>query len=389
MQALDNDMRRVLTGAAAAIVVLSLFATWLWQNRQPLDAIALPPADRAPPAADALTATWFGSSMLLFDDGETQILIDAFVTRPALHELILDTPLESDAAAINRFLLDFRLDRLAAIIPGHTHFDHALDLGAIASRSRATVVGSVSATNIARGGGVPDDQLIPVTDTAELHFGEFTVTLIPSLHLAYGWNGRVPRSGTVDEDFESPAPVSAYLAGRTFTIVVAHPQGTSIVQSSAGYEPGALAGFRADVVFLSVGMLEGMGKKHAFAYWQNLVTMSGARRVVPVHFDDFTAPFGTTRLPPSFIDDFTRSSTWLLEFRDDWDRSTALELPSFGVPIAIYADDLLEAQRPGGQAQLVPSRQLFDTRLQNLRPAAVADRLAEHQRQGAAAAQPL
>lgn len=342
-------MRRILTGTAAAVAVLSLLAVSLWQNRHPLDAIGLPAADRAPPAVDALTVTWFGSSMLLFDDGETQILIDAFVTRPALHEVILDTPLRSDAAAINRFLLDFRLDRLAAIIPGHTHFDHALDIGAIANRSRAVVVGSASAANIARGGGVPDDQLIPVTGTAELQFGDFTVTLIPSVHLAHGWNGSVPLSGTVDEDFEKPAPASAYLAGRSFTIVVAHPQGTSIVQPSAGFLPGALAGISADAVFLSVEMLEGMGKNYALAYWQNLVTISGARRVVPVHFDDYTAPFGTTRLPPSFIDDFRRSSAWLTEFRDRWDRSTTLELPRFGVPIAIYADDLREAQRTGSQ----------------------------------------
>ena len=339
MQPLKSQIRRLVLGAAAAIVMLVLLLGWLLQSRHSLDAIALPSADGAPPTVDALTATWFGSSMLLFDDGETQVLIDAFVTRPALHELILDRPIRSDAAAINRFLLDFRLDRLAAIVPGHTHFDHALDIGAVASRSRATVVGSVSAINIARGSGVPDDQLIPVTDTAELRFGEFTVTLIPSEHLAYGWNGTVPLSGSVDEDFERPAPASAFLAGRSFTIVIAHPQGTSIVQPSAGFLPGALAGISADAVFLSVGMLEGMGKNYALAYWQNLVTISGAKRVVPVHFDDYTAPFGATRLPPSFIDDFTRSSAWLEEFRDRWDRSTTLELPRFGVPMAIYADE--------------------------------------------------
>lgn len=331
-------MQRALTGAAAAVAILGLLAGWLWQNRQPLDAVGLPAADRAPPAVDALTATWFGSSMLLFDDGETQILIDAFVTRPALHAMVLDRPIESDAAAINRFLLDYRLDRLAAIIPGHTRFDHALDIGAIANRSRAPVVGSVSAANIARASGVPDEQLIPVTETAELRFGDFTVTLIPSVHLAYGWNGSVPRAGTVDENFAKPAPPSAFLAGRVFTILVAHPQGTSIVQPSAGFLPGALAGVNADAVFLGVGMLEGMGKDYALAYWQNLVTISGARRVVPVHFDDATAPFGTTRLPPTLIDDFTRSSAWLEEFRDRWDRSTMLELPRFGVPIAIYAE---------------------------------------------------
>jgi len=318
--------------------MLIVLAGWLWQQRDPLEAVSIPPADRAPTAVDALTATWFGSSMLLFDDGETQILVDAFVTRPGLHDLLLDAPVVSDAAAVNRFLLDYRLDRLAAIIPGHTHYEHALDIGAIAMRSNAPVVGSVSAANIARGAGVPDDQLIPVTESAELSFGDFAVTLIPTVHLGYGWNGSVPRAGTVGEDFEKPAPVSAFLAGTVFTIVVAHPQGTSIVQSSAGFQPGALAGVSADAVFLNVEMLEGMGKNYARAYWQNVVTISGARRVVPVHFDDHRAPFGTTRLPPSFVDDFTRSSAWLQEFRDRWDRSTTLELPSFGVPIAIYAD---------------------------------------------------
>ncbi len=326
-----NRLKRNLAIGAAVVagVLVALTATlyWLWHDRVELEEIGLRKVSAEATEPGAVTATWFGTTMLLFDDGETQVLIDGFVTRPSLVDQVLGTPVASHAADVNRFMLDYRLDRLAAIIPGHTHFDHALDIAAIANRSSASIVGSPSAVLIGRGQGVPDDQLVAIGGRAEFQFGEFTVTLVPSRHAAFGWNGTVPFSGPIMRPLASPAPVSAYRAGLSFSVVVAHPQGTSIVQSSAGFVPEALDDIAADVVFLGVGMLETLGREHAESYWRNVVSMTGARRVMPVHFDDYSAPFGTTRLPPSFIDNFSTTAGWLIDYRERFDRDVSIELP--------------------------------------------------------------
>lgn len=325
--------------AVSIAVVLGLLAYWLWQTRAPLDGVPIDPVARRVPPVDALTATWFGTSTLLFDDGETQILIDGFISRPSLLDQLLDRPVVSDAPAINTFILDNRLDRLAAIIPVHTHLDHAMDIGAIANRSRASIVGSPSAVLIGRGAGVPDEQLVAVGQRTEFAFGQFTVTLVPGLHAGFGWNGSVPLDGAINRPLGQPVRASEFRAGLSFTVVVAHPQGTSIVHASAGPVPRGLEEVKADAVFLGVGMLESLGREYAERLWLDAVTATGATRVFPVHFDDFTKPFGTTVLIPAAIDDFVETAGWLAEFQSVWDRDTTLELPMFGEPITLYISE--------------------------------------------------
>lgn len=244
---------------------------------------------------------------------------------------------------INYVLNEYRVQRLAAIIPAHSHYDHAMDIGAIANRSSASIIGSETTANIARGAGVPEDQIIVVTDATPYTFGEFTVTLIPSVHAPIGSRGTVPFPGTVDEPLQTPAPVSAWRVGTAYSIVIAHPQGTTVVHGSAGYVEGALDEIGADVIMLSVGLLESLGRDYAEKYWQALVTATGATRVFPVHFDDFTQPFGDIVLLPALLDNFVNTASWLQEFRDTWDKDTQLFLPVFGQPLPLYPEERPDA----------------------------------------------
>jgi L-ascorbate metabolism protein UlaG (beta-lactamase superfamily) len=235
------------------------------------------------------------------------------------------------------------MQRLAAIIPAHSHYDHAMDAGAIANRSSASILGSESTANIARGAGVPEDQIAIVAHGETYTFGNFTVRLVPSVHAPIGWRGAVPLSGSVDDPLATPAPVTAWREGGSYTIIVSHPQGTTIVQGSAGFVDGALDDVQADVVMLGVGLLEGLGRDYAEDYWQALVTATGAKRVFPVHFDDHTRPFGEIELIPSVLDNFVNMAKWLQEFRETWDSDTLLFLPVFGEPLVLYPEESPDA----------------------------------------------
>jgi L-ascorbate metabolism protein UlaG (beta-lactamase superfamily) len=336
LRRLAPGARRI--GMVVAAVALVGFAAlwWLWRVRPSLDSIDWPPYPAADEASDTVTVTWLGVTTLLFDDGDTQILIDGFISRPSLADIVLGRPVQSDAARIDYVLEAYDMRRLAAIVPVHSHFDHAMDVGAIANRTSASILGSETTANIARGAGVPEDQIIVVENHGQYSFGQFTLTMIESAHAPILWGGKVPFAGSIDHPLKTPAPVSAWRAGKSYSIVVAHPLGTTVVQGSAGFVTGALDGVHADVVMLGVGMLESMGRKYAAQYWQQVVTTTGAEHVIPIHFDDYTRPFGEIVPVPRALNDFGRVAGWLEDFRDTWDRGTRLHLPRFGEAIVLY-----------------------------------------------------
>ena len=337
-----NDLQafaqRALLAVAGVVALAALILTMLWRDRATLDEIPLPPAPHAFTVPSDVTVTWFGVSTLLFDDGETQILIDGFVSRPSLFQWLTRRPVESDYAAVNWFMNEYRVRRLAAIIPVHSHFDHAMDVGAIANRSSASILGSESTANIARGAGVPEDQVVVVNDGAEYSFGRFTVQFIESNHAPIGWGGSTPLPGSNDEPLQLPAPITAWREGGSYSLVVKHPSGTTLVQGSGGMKTDALDDVEADTVMLGVGLIESLGRDYVEQYWRETVTLTGASVVIPVHFDDYTKPFGATELYPLFLDDFRNTARWLTELRDTWDSDASLYLPEQGQPIALYAE---------------------------------------------------
>lgn len=325
------------------VIVILATAITLWRDRPDIHAIGWrAPAEANVPTSDQVTVTWLGVTTLLFDDGETQLLIDGFISRPSLGDILLRRPVTNDVPTINYAMNEYRMRRLAAIIPVHSHFDHAMDVGAIANRSSASVLGSDSTHAIATGAGVPEDQLTSVDIGQRYEFGGFSVTLFPSNHAPVGWSGSVPYAGTIDAPLTMPQAVSSMREGASYTIVIDHAQGTAIVQGSAGFPDGALADMSAEVVFLSVGGLETLGREYVEQYWQAMVTATGARTVYPIHFDDFTRPFGDIVAAPRFLGDLDVTVEWFNALRDRWDTDVKLTLPTFGQPVAIYADSSSE-----------------------------------------------
>lgn len=337
-----GDLKRWAIRSAITVVVtvvaVSVVLVWLWRDRASLDDIDWPAYPYIEPSLDAVTMTWLGVTTLLFDDGETQILVDGFFSRPTLWDVLTGRPVDNDAATINYALDEYRMRRLAAIIPVHTHFDHAMDIGAIANRSSASILGSASSVQVGRGAGVPDDQLVVIENNAEYSFGNFDVRFIESLHAPVGWSGTVPLAGTIDEPLSLPAPVTEFLDGGSYSILISHPDGATLVQGSAGIRESVLADLQVDTVFLGVGLVEGLGRDYVRQYWQQTVTATGAKTVIPVHFEDYTRPFGHIELMPRILDNFVMTARWLREFRDSWDRDTALFLPQFGVPFVLYPE---------------------------------------------------
>lgn len=236
-------------------------------------------------AASRPAVTFLGVSTLLVDDGTDALLTDGFFTRPGLGAVALGR-LAPDPARIDACLTRAGATRLAAVLPVHSHFDHVLDSAAVVERTGAVLVGGESTANVGRGHGLPPERIVVATPGEPLRFGGFTVTLVASEHCA---PDRYP--GTIDAPVVPPARAGSYRCGEAWSTFVAHADGRSLlIQGSAGFRPGALAGRRAEVVYLGVGQLGVQSEEYIRSYWAETVGTVGARRVVLVHWDDFFRP---------------------------------------------------------------------------------------------------
>jgi len=324
----------LVAGVLAALVAMLMWR--MWQIRGSIDDIGWTSSMVASEPGDAVTATWLGVSTVLFDDGETQILIDGAFTRVSPVDAVLFRRVSSDIATINYALATFRMNRLAAIVPVHSHFDHAIDVGQVANRTSAVVLGSESTANIVRGASVPVDQYQILADGETRQFGDFTIKLVASSHAPVGLNDREIFPGIIEYPLLQPARISAYRTGVAWSVFISHPQGTTLVQGSAGHVEGKLAAESADVVMLGIAGLAGLGRDYVRTFWEETVTATGASRVISIHHDDFTAPFGTVRLLPDMLDKVLRTTAWIDEILAAPGNEISIELPPFGKPIVLY-----------------------------------------------------
>ena len=329
-------LRILLTVTAIALAVAAIVVSRLWQERHDVGELGWPIAESVDAEVGGVTVTWFGVSTLLLDDGETQIMIDGAFTRLRLQDILTLRRVSSDIATINHTLADYRIDRLAAIVPVHAHFDHAIDAGQIANRSNAVVLGSESTANIARGAGVPVDQYQTLASGESRQFGQFTITLIESKHAPIGFGDDAWLPGEIDEPLVQPARVTAWKEGISYSVVIGHPRGTILIQGSAGFIRNKLRDVDADVVILGVAGLASLGRDYASEFWHETVELTGARRVFAVHFDDFTQPMGNIALFPRFLDNVVETATWLNELAADEGIPLEIQRLPFGVAVTLF-----------------------------------------------------
>lgn len=238
-------------------------------------------------ADSRVTVTWAGVTTLLLDDGTTALMTDGFFSRPSLLEVGLRR-LTPSTSRIKASLARLGVDRLAAVLPVHTHFDHAMDSAVVAATTGAALVGGTSTRNVGRGAELGEDRLIVATPGVPMAFGTaWAVTLIAGDHCP-------PDRflGEITAPVTPPVKAAAYRCGESWSTLIHHlPSGRSaLIVGSAGFIPGALKGHHADVAYLGVGQLGLQPERYLIDYWTETVRTVGARRVTLIHWDDFFRP---------------------------------------------------------------------------------------------------
>lgn len=234
------------------------------------------------PAAPAgtLTVTWLGVAGLLLDDGTTRLLVDPMVSRPPGWRVGAGLPIGPDAVRIGRCGERLGLTRgVAAVLLGHTHYDHALDAAAFAIATEAVLVGSESAANLGRGAGLPEGRLVVARPRRVERFGAFEVRFLPSVH-GLSPRGEIPYPGPITAPLAPPAPAAAWTCGEVFALEIRHPQGSLIQQGSAAVGADTLDGVRVDVAMPCLAW-----RRSTAQVVDSLVAPVGATRLLPLHLD--------------------------------------------------------------------------------------------------------
>lgn len=236
--------------------------------------------------SSSLQVKFFGVSTLLFDDGETQILIDGFFSRPSLYQVLFQK-IQSQPELIRQMIQQQHLQRTQAIFVTHSHYDHALDIGELARQLPHTkIIGSNSSLNIARGGQVTEQQLIQVQPLHALSFCEFKATAIASQHTPpTAVNNDLGEE--MSQPLQLPARFSQFKEGHSFDYLIEHQGHKILVKASTGAVPDQLKNLKVDTLFLGIAQLSRQSKEFQQNYLDQTLRTLKPKVVIPIHWDNF------------------------------------------------------------------------------------------------------
>lgn len=271
---------------------------------KPTDLHFAPSAFEVPTGRGPIRVTWLGTAGFSIEHAGTVVLIDPYLTRASLPRLIA-APLRSDLAAIAR-----HAPKADAIIAGHTHFDHVLDVPAIARATGAKVYGSRSCASLCQSAGVPAAQVVDVEgsmrgEPLQVEVGPFTLRFIPSVHSAF-MLGRVPFPGDISDCDQVPLRAQHYRCGAVFGVEL-RVGGKTLYHLGSADLLDVRAPRDVDLLLMCVA-----GWTTTARFTDRVMRAFTPGAIVLSHWDNFLAPMsaGATMLPamqlPRLVEGLTR-----------------------------------------------------------------------------------
>jgi len=240
---------------------------------------------------DRVSVRWTGAAGLEFTHGGKTWLIDPYISRAGKAACFFGRP-RADQGMISRYL-DTLPGALQAVIVGHTHLDHALDIPEIQMLRPVPLVGNESLETLMAIHGMPGRVRVCRERTHVALPGGAAVTMIPSRHGLVLF-GRAPYPGEIDRSRKPPLRAAHYCHGQVF-IIRLEIGGISFMHvGTANLIDDELAGTSCDVLFMCMP-----GWRFIENYHGRLLARVRPKVVVPFHFDDFSAPLTRNRQAPS------------------------------------------------------------------------------------------
>jgi L-ascorbate metabolism protein UlaG (beta-lactamase superfamily) len=229
-----------------------------------------------------LELEWLGvAGYRLSYEGET-IFIDPYVSRVPLSSVLRRAPALADAAMHERFIRP--PGSVLGVLVGHTHFDHAVDVPAIARRYDCPAFGSSSLASLMRLHGL-GERAVAVEPDRRYELGPFTVTFVPSVHSKLLLGLAVPFDGELTCEHLDALSPSAYRCGQVWGIHIEVAGMTFYHQGSANLIDDAIRHSGVDVFLAGIA-----GRGFTRDYWARILPRLQPHTIVASHFDDFFRP---------------------------------------------------------------------------------------------------
>ena len=201
--------------------------------------------------------------------------------------------------------VDAVFGRADLILIGHAHYEHLMDVPAIAKKTGAHVAGSPTACRLLVHMGLPSDRCTVMRGGQRATLAGVDVTALDSRHAKLALLGSVhpgkvqrqPRFSTLSA-WDAPA-------GQPLLWIVRLGGHTIVHNSSAGLPADPTVMSRAapdgaDLVFAAIALRE-----QTPGYARTLIAYLSPKVIVPHHWDDFFEPL-TPKLDPELIEDAER-----------------------------------------------------------------------------------
>ena len=225
-----------------------------------------------------MSIEWLGTAGFRLTHEGTTVLIDPFLTRRSLGATLGSRSVLSDPEVVAR------LAPVAdAVLIGHCHFDHAMDVPELARRG-ATVYGSSNVVTLLGLHGLADTA-VEVDPQADYEIGPFTVRFVPSRHSKLLLGLAVPSDGEFTCDSLDELSSNAYRCGQVYGIHI-EVDGTTIFH--LGSADVVEDEYRLGPVDLLLCCIAGRSVTKDFT--PRVLSTFDPGLVVPHHLDDFFAP---------------------------------------------------------------------------------------------------
>ncbi len=226
-----------------------------------------------------LELAWFGTAGFRLAYQGVVVWIDPYVTRLPLRDIVLRHVVPASGDAIARWI-----DRADAILVGHTHFDHALDVPAIARRFGCPVYGSTSLAHLMALHGL-GAQAVTVEPHRDYEVGPFRFHFVPSQHSKLSLGLAVPYAGELTCEHLDELTPQAYRCGQVWGLCIEVAGIRIYHQGSADLVEDEIRDRGVELFLCGIS-----GRRFTQNYVARIVRALAPQTIVPTHYDDFFRP---------------------------------------------------------------------------------------------------
>ncbi|XXF38164.1 MBL fold metallo-hydrolase (plasmid) [Bacillus cereus] len=303
---LRKKLRVFFIGLLVLVIIASLFVYYKFltpsADIQQYKEYYAPKATQKVLNQGEVKVKFLGTSSLLFDDGNIQLMIDGFISRPSLPKMLFSN-IKTDEDTVDKVFNQIGVDntKLKGLFIAHTHYDHAFDLAYIAKRTGTHVYGSESAINIGIGGDINKNQMSVYEVNKAMKFGDFTVIVLPSKHSPTFDEGE-----KIKKPLKQPAKALDYHEDSSYDYLITNNK-TFLVKPSANYIEGILDDIR-------IGILGKQESTFQNTYYKQTVRKVQPKLVIPIHWDDFNKPLtDTLEAMPKYADNTKNGLDFIIQ----------------------------------------------------------------------------